>query len=247
METQLSEHLNIAARSKLWHTLQSFVNPESNMIDFAKRREVMVDTQIRPSDVTKFPVLKAMMDVPREMFVPRDKRDIAYIGESVELGNGRVVLDPRILAKLLDALDLSNDELVLDIGAGLGYSSALMAQLSEAVVAVEEDDGFIKEAEEALREINVDNVCVEQAALAAGAPEHGPYDVIVMQGAVETIPETVLSQLKEGGRIGCIVVEQGVGKAQIGYKRNGKISWRFAFNAGAPVLSGYERERAFAL
>ena len=104
----------------MWHTLQSFVNPESNMIDFAKRREVMVDTQIRPSDVTKFPVLKAMMDVPREMFVPRDKRDIAYIGESVELGNGRVVLDPRILAKLLDALDLSNDELVLDIGAGLG-------------------------------------------------------------------------------------------------------------------------------
>ena len=81
METQLSEHLNIAARNKLWHTLQSFVNPESNMIDFAKRREVMVDTQIRPSDVTKFPVLKAMMDVPREMFVPRDKRDIAYIGE----------------------------------------------------------------------------------------------------------------------------------------------------------------------
>ena len=217
------------------------------MIDFAKRREVMVDTQIRPSDVTKFPVLKAMMDVPREMFVPRDKRDIAYIGESVALGNGRVVLDPRILAKLLDALDLSKDELVLDIGAGLGYSSALMAQLSEAVVAVEEDDGLIQEAEEALREINVDNVCVEQATLAAGAPEHGPYDVIVMQGAVETIPERVLSQLKEGGRIGCIIVEQGVGKAQIGYKRNGKISWRFAFNAGAPVLSGYERERAFAL
>ena len=168
MEAQLSEHLNIAARSKLWHTLQSFVNPESKMIDFAKRREVMVDTQIRPSDVTKFPVLKAMMDVPREMFVPRDKRDIAYIGESVALGNGRVVLDPRILAKLLDALDLSKDELVLDIGAGLGYSSALMAQLSEAVVAVEEDDGLIQEAEEALREINVDNVCVEQATLAAG-------------------------------------------------------------------------------
>ena len=217
------------------------------MIDFSKRREIMVDTQIRPSDVTKFPVLKAMLDVPREMFVPRDKRDIAYIGESVDLGNGRVVLDPRVLAKLLDALNLSKDELVLDIGAGLGYSSALMAQLCEAVVALEDESEFIAEAEEALRDINIDNVCVELAPLAKGAPEHGPYDVMVMQGAVEEIPDVLIEQLKEGGRIGCILVDNGVGKAQIGHKKNGVVSWRFAFDAGAPILNGFEKARDFTL
>ncbi len=110
------------------------------MNDFATLREVMVDTQIRPSDVTKFPILDAMLKIPREYFVPRDRRDVAYIGESVPLGADRVVVDPRTLAKLLDALDITQSELVLDIGSGLGYSSALLSRLAEAVVAIEDDE-----------------------------------------------------------------------------------------------------------
>ncbi len=99
----------------------------------------MVDTQVRPSDVTKFPIIDAMLRVPREIYVPAAMRDVAYVGENVDLGGGRVVLDPRVLAKMLNALDVQPDEMVLDIGCGLGYSTAVLARLAEAVVAVEAD------------------------------------------------------------------------------------------------------------
>ena len=114
------------------------------MTDYAARRAVMVDTQIRPSDVTKFPIIDAMMSVPREAFVPVELREAAYMGENIDLGGGRVILDPRILGKMLDALDIQADELVLDVGCALGYSSAVMARVAEAVVAVEENaDGSV--------------------------------------------------------------------------------------------------------
>ena len=217
------------------------------MTDYAARRTTMVDTQVRPCDVTKFPVIEAMLRVERELFVPRDKREAAYIGENVDLGGSRVVLDPRTLGKMLDFLNIQNDELVLDIGVGLGYSSALISRMSEAVVAVEDDPDRISEAEETLGQVGADNVVLHNGALADGAAQHGPYDVIILQGAVEHMPDAILGQLKDGGRIACIFNKDALGIVKIGHKLNGKVNWRFAFNAAAPVLAGFERPKAFTL
>ncbi|MBD3677563.1 MAG: protein-L-isoaspartate O-methyltransferase [Rhodobacteraceae bacterium] len=217
------------------------------MTDYAARRTMMVDTQVRPSDVTKFPIIKAMLSIPREGFVPGDKREAAYAGENVDLGNGRVLLEPRTIAKMLDALDIQPDELVLDIGAGLGYVAAVTAKMAEAVVAIEEDEAMATEAEQALADAGADNVAVVAGPLAEGDSRHGPYDVILVEGAVEEIPAIVLDQLKEGGRIAALFADGAVGACRVGYKLDGRISWRFAFNAGAPVLPGFARQREFAL
>ena len=217
------------------------------MTDFAARRNMMVDTQVRPSDVTKFPVIDAMLSVPREAFVPRTQREAAYVGENVSLGGRRVVLEPRTLAKMLDFLDIRGDELALDIGCGLGYSSALIARMAEAVVAVEEIDDLAEEAETTLSEQGADSVAVHRGPLAEGAPQHGPYDVIMIEGAVEHLPDAICDQLKEGGRIAVLFAEGALGTVRIGYKIDGIITWRFAFNAGAPVLPGFEKHQAFTL
>jgi len=217
------------------------------MSDFAARRLMMVDTQVRPSDVTKFPIIDAMLTVQRELFVPRDKREAAYIGENVCLGDGRVLLEARSLAKMLDALDLQKTDLVLDIGAGLGYSAAVMARMSEAVVALEDTPERIAEAQDALTEAEADNVILQLGHLVEGAAQHGPYDVIVIEGAVEMVPPGLVAQLKEGGRIACIFSDAALGTAKIGYKLNGRVTWRALFNAGAPLLPGFQAARDFAL
>lgn len=217
------------------------------MTDFAARRNMMVDTQVRPSDVTKFPVIDAMLSVPREAFVPRAQREAAYVGENVPLGGNRVVLEPRTLAKMLDFLDIRGDELALDIGCGLGYSSAVIACMAEAVVAVEEDEDLASEAESTLSEHGADSVAVHRGPLVEGAPQHGPYDVIIIEGAVEHLPDAICDQLKEGGRIAVLFAEGALGTVRIGYKIDGAITWRFAFNAGAPVVPGFEKHQAFTL
>ena len=217
------------------------------MTDYKTRRKIMVDTQIRPSDVTKFPIIDAFLFVPREKFVPDGKREAAYIGENFQIGQSRVILEPRTLAKLLEALDINNDELVLDIGTGLGYSSAVISLVAEVVIAVEDDSSLASEAEEILSEIGADNVVVEVNKLEEGAPEHGPYDVIIIQGGVEKIPGSILKQLKNGGRVGAIFIEEGLGTAKIGFKLNDKINWRYSFNAAAPILTGFFKQKDFAL
>ena len=217
------------------------------MTDFAQRRTTMVDTQVRPSDVTKFPIIDAMLTVPRELFVPADKRELAYVGEHVSVGDGRVMLDPRTLAKMLEAANIQNDELVLDVGSGLGYSAALAAHIADAVIALEDSADRVAEAEAALAEAGVDNVAVVEGPLAEGAGRSAPYDVILIQGAVEAIPETLTSQLKDNGRIVAIFMEGTLGAVRVGHFIDGEISWRFAFNATAPMLPGFEREKTFAL
>lgn len=218
-----------------------------HMADFATRRTMMVDTQVRPSDVTKFPIIDAMLRVPREEFVPTSKRETAYMGENIDLGDGRVILEPRTLAKLLDALDIGPGELVLDIGCAYGYSSAILARLAEAVVAVEDDTALAKDAQEVLSDNNADNVVVHVGSLSDGAADHAPFDVIVVQAGVGDIPDAIIGQLKDGGRIAAIFMDGALGEARIGYKRDGAVTWRMAFNAGAPVLPGFERQRTFAL
>ncbi|WP_299670540.1 protein-L-isoaspartate O-methyltransferase [uncultured Roseobacter sp.] len=215
------------------------------MIDFATRRTMMVDTQVRPSDVTKFPIIDAMLSIPRESFVPAAQREAAYMGENLNLGGGRVLLEPRTLAKMLDALDISNDELVLDVGAALGYSSAVIARMAEAVVAVEQDEDMAREAQDALAEAGADNVILHVGPLVEGAAQHGPYDVIVIQGAVAELPQTLRDQIKEGGRVACLFMDGALGEVRIGHKTGDTLSWRMSFNAGAPVLPGFAKEDVF--
>lgn len=217
------------------------------MADYTALRTTMVDTQIRPSDVTKFPIIAAMLQVPRERFVPNDLRDAAYAGEMLNLGQGRALLEPRDLAKMLDGLNIQSDELVLDVGCTLGYSTAVISKLSETVVALEQDPVMAAEAERLLGETGFDNAAVIQGELAAGAAKHGPYDVIAIQGGVETIPQALIDQLKDGGRIGAFFIEGSLGTCRFGHKSDGTVSWRFGFNGVAPVFPGFDKKPEFAL
>lgn len=217
------------------------------MSDFASRRVTMVDTQVRPSDVTKFPIIAAMLDIRREVFVPDAQREAAYVGENVDLGGGRVLLEARTLAKLLDAADLQPEERVLDIGCAYGYSSAVIAHLAGSVIAVESDAAMAAEARRRLAVEGVDNAAVTEGALDRGAAHHGPFDAVIVQGGVEMIPQALLDQTREGGRIAAIFMAGALGKAMIGYKIDGQVTWRFAFNGTAPVLPGFTATRGFVL
>ena len=217
------------------------------MTDYAERRTMMVDTQVRPNDVTKFPVIEAMLTVQREDFVPEALRPVAYSGENLDLGKGRVVLEPRTLAKMVDTLDIQPTDLILDLGCGYGYSAAVMARMAEAVVAIEDDPDMANEAESRLSDAGVDNVAVLQAPLTEGSPEQGPYDAILIEGAIEELPSTISDQLKEGGRVVALFFQDRLGSVRLGQKRNGQINWRFAFHAHAPLLAGFARERGFSL
>ena len=217
------------------------------MSEFATRRVMMVDTQVRPSDVTKFPIIDAMLTVPRETFVPDDKREVAYVGENLPLAPGRVVLEARTLAKLLDALDVQPGDLVLDLGCGLGYSTAVIARLAETVVVVEEDEALAADAQRILSEEGVDNAVVVTGKLTDGAAKCAPYDVITVEGGVEVMPDSVLAQLKDGGRIGAVFMDGAVGTARIGYRIDGSMTWRSVFNAAAPVLPGFRKAQGFTL
>lgn len=221
------------------------------MSDFASRRTMMVDTQIRPSDVTRYPIIAAMLAVPRELFVPPKLVEAAYVGENLTLGPGRVLLEPRTLAKMLDALAIGEADLVLDLAAGTGYSSAVVSRMAQAVVAVEPDAELASEAETLLAEHGAGNVLVETRPAVEGALAHGPFDVMLVQGAVESWPDSLTAQLREGGRVAALFAAPragaGLGTVRLGVRIGDTIAWRDLFHAGAPVLPGFEQEEAFAL
>lgn len=217
------------------------------MIDFAQRRTIMVDTQVRPSDVTKFPVIEAMLSVPREVYVPAARRDVAYTGENLDIGGGRFMLDPRTLAKMIDGLSIRNSDLVLDLGCGLGYSTAVLARIAEAVVGVEEDPDMAEQAQNNLTGEGVDNAAIIGGPLVEGAPRQAPFDAILIGGAVDQIPDSLLAQLRPGGRIAAIFREGAVGVVRHGSLLDGRLNWGYAFNAHAPLLPGFTIEPDFAL
>ena len=215
------------------------------MVDFSQARTMMVDTQVRPNDVTKYPVIEAMLTVPREAFVPDARQAVAYGGENVPLAQDRWLLEPRSFGKMLDGLNIQPTELVLIVGAGLGYEAAVVARLAQAVVALESHPEMAAQAEATLAEQGVDNVAVVTGELAAGYPAQAPYDVILIAGGIEELPQALADQLAEGGRIGAILSEGNLGVARIGHKIDGEINWRFAFNGSAPVLPGFNRLTGF--
>lgn len=217
------------------------------MNDSQALRTMMVDTQVRPSDVTKFPIIEAMLTIPREDYVPDAVRAAAYADAPVDLGGGRAMLEPRTFAKILDAVAIEPDDLVLDLGAGLGYSAAVIARMAEFVVALEEDEDLAAEAEARLAAAGIDNVAVMAGPLAEGDPRHGPYDVIVVEGAVQEVPLPILEQIKDGGRIVAIFDGNYLGTVRIGYRVGTDIDWRPAFDAAATVLPGFTAAPEFAL
>lgn len=217
------------------------------MTDFAQRRTMMVDTQVRPNEVTSYPVIEAMLNVPREQFVPEARRDVAYAGGNIDLATDRVLLEPRTLGKMMDVLNLQGSDLVLDVGCGYGYCAAVMARIAEAVVAVEQDETMAAEAEARLAAQDVFNVAVVKGPLTEGCAGQAPYDAMLLEGAIEEFPETLTEQLREGGRVIALFREGNLGTVRLGHKLDGRMNWRFSFNAGAPVLPGFARQRGFVL
>jgi protein-L-isoaspartate(D-aspartate) O-methyltransferase len=212
---------------------------------------MMVDTQVRPSDVTKFPIIAAMLEIPREAYVPGAAESVAYMDGPVPLGGGRELPEARTLAKMLDALDVEIDESVLIVGGGLGYSTAVLARMADGVVMVEEEAALASEAEATLTAQTVMNAAVLTAPLTEGAPKAAPFDVILIEGGVEEIPAALLDQLREGGRIAAIFMDGALGEVRVGHRipdaDGGQVAWRFSFNATAPILPGFARTRSFAL
>ena len=213
----------------------------------AAARVAMVDNQVRPSDVTKFSVISALLEVPREAFVPASMKPVAYADIQIPIDSDRqrVILDARNFAKMLDSLDIRPDELVLDVGCGLGYSAAVISRLAQAVVAVEEIAQIAKEAESLLNRHDVDNAIVVEAPLSDGNARHAPYDVIVIEGAIEHVPDAIVEQLKDGGRIFGFFGGGQVCRGRLGKKVAGQIHWRNEFDATAPLLPGFQMDRTF--
>lgn len=212
------------------------------MTDFAAARRHMVDGQVRTADVTDLRIISAMLEVPREHFVPQ--ADLAYIDLDVPAGKGRRLLKPMVLAKLIQAADLKPGDHVLDVGCATGYAAAVLAHLAGNVVALEEDAALVKAADDNLSAQA--NVRAVTGALGAGWPQGAPYDAILLEGATEIAPHALCRQLKDGGRLVCVLGAGPGGKAML-YSRSGDdIGGRAIFDATAAVLPGFAKPPVFA-
>ena len=214
-------------------------------MDFVAQRVAMVDRQIRPSDISEPEIVEAMLAIPRESFAPRAHRAVAYADAPIPLAPGRAMLEPRTLAKMIDALEVRADALALVVGAGCGYSAALMARLAAAVVAVEEDATLAAQMTAQAAALDVDNLVVETAPLATGAPGSGPYDAILVEGGVAVEPTALLDQLKDGGRLAAIWVDGPMSWCRVWLRSGATISARRVFDASATLLPGFDSSPEF--
>jgi len=215
------------------------------MFDTATARRMMVDGQIRTADVTNPDLIEAMMTVPRERFVPPALADQAYSDGDIPLGGGRVLIKPMVLAKLLQVAKVSATDHVLDVGAATGYSAAILSRLAGAVVALEEDAGLARTAQSALAAGGAVNVTVATGPLSAGWPAAAPYDLILLDGATEIVPDNLGKQLKPDGRLVCIFGQPPNGKATVFRLIEGRLVGRPVFDAAEPVLPGFAAVPAF--
>jgi protein-L-isoaspartate(D-aspartate) O-methyltransferase len=216
------------------------------MADPARARRSMVNGQLRPNGVGQIRLLEAMDSLPREKFVPAGQRGIAYIDESVSVGPGRYLMEPMAQGRLIQALGLSGRELVLDVGCLTGYSTAVIAHLAHTVIGVDQDEAMAREANRLLSDLTIDNASVNTAPHGQGYPRRGPYDAIVLEGMVDHIPDALADQLREGGRLTCVLDTGGVmGEAMLFEKVEGHLSRRRLFEASVPVLPGIQERPAF--
>ncbi|KAB0681996.1 protein-L-isoaspartate O-methyltransferase family protein [Aureimonas leprariae] len=214
-------------------------------MDFAHARTMMVDNQIRTEDVTDWDVLRAFLTVPREAFVPEDKRALAYIGKDLPLPAGRRLMAPSSFARLLQLLLIGRGDVVLDVGCGTGYAAAIMSQLAGKVVALEEEATLAELARTALASHAGSNVELVQGKLGQGWAPAAPYDRILFQGAVEELPAAFIEQLRDGGRMVVVEGHGNAASARLYLKEGGTVSNRFGFNCSVPPLPGFARPPQF--
>lgn len=218
--------------------------------EYAERRLKMVDGQLRTTDVNDAAVIDAMLAVPREEFVPRARRELAYIDEDIEVvsdgGEPRYLMEPSPFGRLVQLAAPGAGDVVLDVGAATGYSSAVLSRLAASVVALESDPVLAEAATETLSRLGFDNVAVVSGPLEAGWPKEAPYDVILVGGAVDVVPDALLAQLREGGRLVVVVGEGNAGFARLYLKGPGGVTARNVSNAAVKRLPGFRKAAAFA-
>ena len=217
-------------------------------MDYAIQRKNMVESQVRPSDVTDRRIIRAMLDLPRERFVPERVQGLAYMDGPVQIGAAprRSLLSARVFAKLVQAADIEPSGVVLDVGSATGYSAAVLSHLAGRVVALESDPAMVSLAKESLQTLGIANVMLVQGDLAQGWPTEGPFDAILIEGAVEAVSRELLDQLKDGGRLVAIVRSGNSGRATVWSRDGSTFGTAEIFDATADVLPGFEKAHAFA-
>jgi len=216
------------------------------MPDYSAARLNMVEGQVRPNKVTDHALIEAMSTVPRELFVPKAARGFAYVDEDIAIGNGRYLVEPMVIARLLQEAQVRPTDIVLDVGCGTGYATALLSRMAATVVALESDAELAGRANQTLRDLGVDNFVLVEGPLAEGYPKQAPYDVILIHGSVAEVPAAILEQLADGGRLVTVVSPNGrMGQARL-YQRTGSVeTGRVLFDAATPLLPGFERKPVF--
>jgi protein-L-isoaspartate(D-aspartate) O-methyltransferase len=214
------------------------------MTDFAVQRQNMVESQVRPNGITDARVIDAMAAVPRELFVPEERRALAYMDEDVLVavtpdGGRRWLMEPMTFARLLQLAEIGPGEVVLDVGCATGYSTAVIAALAESVIAVEEDQVLAEEATARLGELGITNAAVVNAPHAAGLPGEAPFDVIFINGRIPSLPRPLLKQLKDGGRLVAVVGETEVAPALLCTRHGEAFSRRAQYDASVAPLPGF--------
>lgn len=219
---------------------------------FVVARRNMVECQLVPGNVIHEDIVEALSNVPREQFVPEHLRGSAYIDEDLQIAKGRYLLAPLVLARLLVLADIRKTDSVLDVACGTGYSTAVLGQLAEKVVAIEEQMELAEKARQLLTRLHIPNAEVITGPFTPGHPAAGPYDMILLNGAIEQLPDSLADQLAEGGRLVAVqCVSQrpgqpaGLGKATVWRKNGGRLFGKEAFDASVPLLHGFERKRQF--
>lgn len=215
------------------------------MSDYPLQRFNMVETQVRTNDVTDPRICAAIGAVERERFVPNTKRDFAYADLSIEVAHGRFLADARTFSKLLQLASIQSSDRVLDVGCATGYSTTVIARLAARVTGLEQDADLVRLASELVRASAVPNATVVQGSLADGCRQQAPFDVIFVNGAVEVVPDFLLSQLAEGGRLVVVMRNDGQGRARLFLRENGKIGCREDFDSGVPPLVGFRKTVGF--
>jgi protein-L-isoaspartate(D-aspartate) O-methyltransferase len=214
-------------------------------MDYAAARRNMVESQLRPNKVTDPALLDVLASVPRELFVPAPLRGVAYVDEDIPLGRGRFLMEPMILGRLLELASVRPSDVALVVGAGVGYSAAVLARIAGRVVVLESDRELAQQATHTLLGLGVVNAALVEGPLADGAARLAPFDVILLDGAVDCVPPAIVDQLAERGRLVAVIRAAGVGRATLMTRQAGVLASRIAFDAAVPRLPGFEPAAAF--